>query len=812
MAYFFKSVAGYSKCAMFSSLVFCCLFLSGIGFESFGFSVEDGPIRTIENEVIRADAPDPTLLRRGNDFFLGVSSLTGGYLRIYHSTDMIHWRILDYVFDFHNKPKWIDQTAPNIWAGHYLYNEKTQLYYCYYSAKLKEVVSGNYGHAIAVAIAPSMDGPWTDYGPFYRGGGVNGKKLGSGSVIDSFIFFENDIAYMFCQEEMHGRWLVMGELTSDLLHLKPETLQMVHKTQPQWTSWENGVAEGNVVIKKNGKYILLYNGSSWAFGDNYAVGILTSPTIKGPWTPHPDNPFFPSDEVIISPGILKSLTQFEDGNWWTFHHGYLSQRGTSLCRTTFLDRVEWSKDDVPRMKKLKSFEKERPPVGSHNLVVFGDFSCGSENIRPWTIEGRVWIKTLYNKGKYAARLFVDKNTQSSSLTQTLKFLPSGDYRVCVEMEAGKSKVEAYIMTDKGKTLASKIIDANTSKTLQFDFTKKEDMSVSVSISLKALFQGNQDAVVIKSVRMVEVFTRELQAEYGAKSGKLAVPQHANASMESYYPDVKHPGQEVHFPTAKIPSDDIYTATLRYGTVNQQESGSLNLYINKKYTGTLHLPPTGEFANFQEISVPVQLSRGDNLIALKYEAENSGNMSIDVLRLSYKKEKPVTAKGFLEILPLPQAIDSFSRYYYNPPERNNWRIMGIDNKQQLVDLKLLPSLFYTHPDDFWCKGNLTWICPGQKNDIAIVWKAQKSAKVFFSSPVIMNHQPQSDGIRIRVMRNTEQVWPKTGWKLFNPSKAAIHDDFRFKTTVKKGDNLIFQVNRKGNNVSDITYTDPYIACY
>ncbi len=188
------------------------------------------------------------------------------------------------------------------------------------------------------------------------------------------------------------------------------------------------------------------------------------------------------------------------------------------------------------------------------------------------------------------------------------------------------------------------------------------------------------------------------------------------------------------------------------------------------------------------------------------------MSIDVLRLSYNNEKPVASKGILKILPLPQTIDSFSRHYYNPPERNNWRIMGIDNKQQLIDLKLLPSLFYTHPDDFWCRGNLGWVCPGQKNDIAIVWKAQSSAKVFFSSSVIMNYQPQSDGIRVRVMRNTEQVWPKTGWKLFDPSKTIINDDFRFNTTVEKGDNLILQVNRNGNNISDITYTDPYIAYY
>ena len=189
------------------------------------------------NEIIALHLADPSVLQRGNDYFICGTEDFEGYLPILHSTDLLHWQIVGHLFELGEIPDWIDPASPHIWNAVIKYNPDTRLYYYYYSAMGKDH-DYSYGHNISVATSRSVIGPWQDRGPIHKGGRVNGIPDGQGSVIDSYFFMDDDgKAYLYWQEEANGRCLAMGgQLSDDWISLRQETIQMVSKSPPLWTT------------------------------------------------------------------------------------------------------------------------------------------------------------------------------------------------------------------------------------------------------------------------------------------------------------------------------------------------------------------------------------------------------------------------------------------------------------------------------------------------------------------------------------------------------------------------------------------------
>ena len=51
---------------------------------------------TYTNPVLPGDHPDPTLFQYGNDFYhCGSTFHFNPYMPVYHSTDLVHWEIMD---------------------------------------------------------------------------------------------------------------------------------------------------------------------------------------------------------------------------------------------------------------------------------------------------------------------------------------------------------------------------------------------------------------------------------------------------------------------------------------------------------------------------------------------------------------------------------------------------------------------------------------------------------------------------------------------------------------------------------------------
>ena len=86
--------------------------------------------------------------------------------------------------------------------------------------------------------------------------------------------------------------------------------------------------------------------------------------------------------------------------------------------------------------------------------------------------------------------------------------------------------------------------------------------------------------------------------------------------------------------------------------------------------------------------------------------------------------------------------------------------------------------------------------------------------FIFAPVSERHalykgRPRfGDGVNLKILKNSEQIWPEDGWA--NSKHSADRRRYDFKVDVNTGDKLYFLVNANQHMASDSTYWDPAIT--
>jgi hypothetical protein len=108
-------------------------------------------------------------------------------------------------------------------------------------------------------------------------------------------------------------------------------------------------------------------------------------------------------------------------------------------------------------------------------------------------------------------------------------------------------------------------------------------------------------------------------------------------------------------------------------------------------------------------------------------------------------------------------------------------------------------------------NLIW-APGNMhpdgNDTVLAWKAQKAGTI----QIVGNPKKISfgnDGVNVKILKGTTQVWPGSGWQFIGGSDAT-GISHNFTVDVKKDEMLYFVLNKNGTNYSDGTYWNPLIT--
>ena len=762
------------------------------------------PTRTECNEIIRTRLPDPCLLRQGNDFFLSGSNGRHGHFHIYHSTDMLHWRRIGSVFPWNGLPAWVDAEAPSAWGPTLRFNEKTRKYACFYSFKEKGAVEGRSRFALGVATADAIAGPWTEHGKLFTGGGLKGKEVGFGSVIDPVPFTDGDKTYVVFQEEFHGRWAAIGELSEDWTNLELDTLKAIYTPPGAWASWEMNIVEGFSMVKREGRYTLFYSGGGYEYGANYCVGALQADNIYGPWKTLGTNPLLESTPNVNAPGCMKCPIQMEDGSWWGIYHGYVNRRGRTWERSLFLDRIVWDDTGVPSFANLGSFKEDRPQLGVQNMLVFGDFECGDTIATPWDMSHGARLEAS-STGAWGVSM---PAASGARLSQELNQLPAGDYRLQAEVVSTETVTVTLGASDSGgRTIKETVREVNGVTSISLDFLKAEEMWHNVTVYLSVADTGNQAALVVEGIVLAPLLTRQLEAELGLHSGNVVAEWHAQAHGGDVVFPFKRMGQEAAMPVANAPKDGWYACKIRYGTAPGSSAASMNVYVNGRFQGAFEGRATGSYTTFADAEIPVYLLRGDNLIDLRYETTSSGDIGLDSVRLS-PFSRPTDA------LSLPpresyEAIDIFSSQYYNEAARNPWQIMGLSPAGDLFDLPKNPAGFHVAPNDPWCRGAVCWLCPGATNDIAVVWTAPKDGTIRISTYARKHSNEKGDGVRIRIVESGDPVASPSPWKLITRQEGLNPATLQSSCQVEKGDRVYVQLNRNGDNLDDLTVIDPVV---
>lgn len=272
--------------------------------------------REYQNPILSGFYPDPSICRKGDDFYL-VNSSFEWYpsVPIHHSKDLVNWELIGYAVK--NSKGY---TKTNAFAPTIRYHDG--LFY------MIVTFPGGGGNFYVTAKDPA--GEWSE--PVWLDGAVG---------IDPSLFWDDDgTCYYIGQDQAKPRvWLGHNDIWIQELDLREgklvgerHNLTSGHASNAMWT-------EGPHLYKIDGKYILLV--AEGGTGYYHAVTIFHSDNLLGKYEPDHSNPIITHRHLGDDyPTYAIGHADFVDtpnGEWWMVALGKRIHNGmTYLSRETFL--------------------------------------------------------------------------------------------------------------------------------------------------------------------------------------------------------------------------------------------------------------------------------------------------------------------------------------------------------------------------------------------------------------------------------------------------------------------------------------------
>lgn len=265
---------------------------------------------------------------------------------LYRSKDLLNWNFVDYIVKAGGPDKWYHR---RFWAPEI--QKIKGKYYALFNCRNDEL--GYVGQHPGYAVADQIEGPYTIV--------TEDQPLANGNDLT---FFEDDDGKVWAFWN-RGREFGIGFAQIDLATatfltepqsaIQPAQVDYEYDengelvTEPaydgrpkpkvaKYYDWDAIGIEGAYVIKENGTYYLFY--SSWTRG--YEIGYATASQITGPWTKHPDNPFYgaQSKNACEKNGMTytgdpdspftavghNEIFRGPDGRYWLSCHGIVKGR------------------------------------------------------------------------------------------------------------------------------------------------------------------------------------------------------------------------------------------------------------------------------------------------------------------------------------------------------------------------------------------------------------------------------------------------------------------------------------------------------
>lgn len=352
------------------------------------------------NPILQGCYPDPSICRRGDDYYLVCSSFAMfPGVPIFHSTDLVNWRQIGHVLDRDSQLKVGGAGASNgIYAPTIRYNEHNQTFYM---ITTQTTYMGN----MMVKTKDPAKG-WSDPIDLHFNG------------IDPSIFFDDDGKAYIVHNDAPAKSLWRGHRVIKLWEYDVETDKLVpgsdkiivdggtklHK-HPFWI-------EAPHIYKKDGKYYLMC--AEGGTGENHSEVVFVSDKVDGPYREAPNNPVLsqryldPNRPDKVSHAGHSDVVEGKDGKWYgVFLALRTNEQDHSLtARETFILPVDWSGTFPVFENGLIPLEpKQKMPAGVENRQgKDGYLPCGNFSFSDDFTSDRLdmrWVGLRQNPASFA---------------------------------------------------------------------------------------------------------------------------------------------------------------------------------------------------------------------------------------------------------------------------------------------------------------------------------------------------------------------------------------------------------------------------
>jgi beta-xylosidase len=307
------------------------------------------PENHFANPVLRANFPDPFLLKEGDTWYAYATNGSSRNVQLATSTDLVQWKVQADAMP--SLAPWVKLSSSDVWAPEVLKTESG--YNIYYTARDK--TSGR--QCVGVAVSDKPQGKFRD---------ANDAPLvcqvQEGGTIDASPFRDGEKLYLYYKNDGNccgiPTFIYVQEMTPDGLGLVGEPVQLVRNNG----AWEGRVVEAPTMWNHDGKYFLFFSANDYA-DPAYAVGYATCETPMGPCEDAPENPILKSrmdvQPFVVGPGHQTIITT--GGQDWIVYHAWqvLPSGMRSDNRFMWIDRLDWE-DGAPVVRGPTSDPQPKP--------------------------------------------------------------------------------------------------------------------------------------------------------------------------------------------------------------------------------------------------------------------------------------------------------------------------------------------------------------------------------------------------------------------------------------------------------------------
>lgn len=322
--------------------------------------------------ILQGCYPDPSITRKGDDYYLVVSSFVMfPGVPIFHSKDLVNWKQIGHVLDRESQLKvGTAGISAGIYAPDILYNPHNDTFYM-----ITTQIASGIGNMVVKTKDP-LQGNWSDPIQLNFGG------------IDPALFFDDDgKAYVIHNDAPdEGKELYEGHRVIKVWDYDVEKDQVIAGTdkiivdggvditkKPIWI-------EAPHIYKRYGKYYLMC--AEGGTGANHSEVVFVSDSPRGPYKPAATNPILSQRHLDKSrPSPVEwaghaDLVETPSGDWYGVFLAIRpnEKNRVNTGRETFILPVDWS-GEWPifegGMEPLKPFIAM--PPGTENKMNSGAF-------------------------------------------------------------------------------------------------------------------------------------------------------------------------------------------------------------------------------------------------------------------------------------------------------------------------------------------------------------------------------------------------------------------------------------------------------